>query len=158
MIPPDRLFGVLTPFQRIVDVPVTLNFRLFFFDSSSPQQRERMDYDYKSRQAENKSPDHPLKPAYTESMSEFVQIINYVFHALTSVQEYSHRPLAAMSRWFVLRLHNIVPSDALARQLVTIAAGWPLDGAGTEFLQEPYHPFPVVTGQCSLIGKYISGD
>ena len=36
MIPPNRLFGVLTPFQRIEDVAVTLNFGLFFFDSEFP--------------------------------------------------------------------------------------------------------------------------
>ena len=50
-----------------------------------------MDYDYKGRQAEYKSPDHPLKSAYAERMSESVQVFNYFFHVLTSLSQFSGR-------------------------------------------------------------------
>jgi hypothetical protein len=89
MIPPYRLFGILDPFLRIVDVPVTLIFCLFFCVSGSPQQRERMDNDHKGRQADYKSPDHALKPAYTERMADIVQVFNYFIHVLTALSQLS---------------------------------------------------------------------
>jgi hypothetical protein len=91
MMPLDLLFGIINPFQRIVDVPVTLFFWPISCASGSSRQRERMDYDHKGRQADYKSSDHPFKTAYTESMSDIVQVFNYFFHVFTSLSQLSGR-------------------------------------------------------------------